>query len=124
MIKQALEIIDPLNMTGHRASPPLKRKAMATHDTIIDASLFPSYETELEQVRKENQALRAALNGLLHLVKPTRKKDPLEGLPDSHMFALETAWDDETPKKPTITTGQLRRFRALLASDGRSEKTQ
>jgi hypothetical protein len=41
--------------------------------------------------------------------------DPLEGLPDSHLFELQWTDDVDVPEVKTITAGQIRRASAVLA---------
>jgi hypothetical protein len=66
--------------------------------------------------RKLAMAVEAS-KAIIHLLKPAKGEahGQLEGVPDSHLFELVWARDDDGPQDyPCITAGQLRRFVAAL----------
>ena len=70
---------------------------------------------ELAALRTENARLREALKCFKHLAEG----EVFDGLPDSHIFELVWAHDEEDrlidgERNPLVTAGQLRRARAAL----------
>lgn len=75
-------------------------------------------DAELSVSREQVRRLREALSSWQNLVKIAPiddGTDPLDGLPDSHLFELAWADDHDIASIKTISAGQIRRARTILA---------
>jgi hypothetical protein len=71
------------------------------------------FRTRAESAERKLAVAVEASKAVIHLLKPAKGEahGQLEGVPDSHLFELVWARDDDGPQDyPCVTAGQLRRF--------------